>query len=165
MSLKKPILWLYFGAGLIFLYSAMKLFAVLVPSAVLGTILADQGAPYFTNLSMGFEAYVQEAAKKYNQTPKYVSYAYISSSVISFSFMVTSIFIAFRQNWARILFLLLVGTVAANYVIVAVLFSDRRINYGMDVSNLIFCVGLVWLFTRKEMCDAFAARKADITRE
>ena len=65
MSLKKPILWLYVGAGLIFLYSAMKLFAVIGPSAVLGTVLADQGATYFTMLSMGFEVYVQEAAKKY----------------------------------------------------------------------------------------------------
>src|ERR1700674_4495886 len=101
MNLKRPILWLYVGAGLIFIYSAMKLFAVIGPAAVLGTILTEQGAPFFTKLSMGFETYVQEVAKKYNQTPKYVSYAFISSSVISFSFTITSIFIAFRQNWAR----------------------------------------------------------------
>ncbi|MBK5276086.1 MAG: hypothetical protein JJE30_13675 [Desulfuromonadales bacterium] len=165
MNLKRPILWLYVGAGLIFLYSTMKLFAVVGPSVVLGAIGAEQGMPYFAILKMGFETYVQEVAKKFNQTPQYVNYAFISSAIISFSFTVTSIFIVFRQNWARILFLVLVGVVAANYVIVAILFGVSRISSGMDMSNLIFFGCLVWLFTRKEVCSTFAVKKADITRE
>jgi len=165
MNLKKPILWLYVGAGLIFLYSTMKLFAVVGPSAVLGAIEAEQGMSYLAKLGMGFETYVQEVAKKFNQPPKYVNYAFISSSIISLSFTVTSIFIVFRKNWARILFLVLVGVVAANYVIVTVLFGGGRISSGMDMSNLIFFGGLVWLFTRKEVCGTFAVKKADITRE
>lgn len=165
MNLKRPILWLYVGAGLIFLYSAMKLVAVVGPSAVLGTIVAEEGVPYFAKLSMGFDLYIQEVAKKFNQNQDYVRYTFISSFAISFSLATTSIFIAFRQNWARILFLVLVGVIAVNFAIIAVLFGGGLRISGMDAMIYpIFFGMLVWLFTRKEVCDVFAVKKTDITR-
>jgi len=143
----------------------MKLVAVVGPSVVLGTVVAEEGAPYISKLFMGFDLYIQEVAKKFNQTQDYVRYTFLSSFTISSSLAATSIFIACRQNWARILFLVLVGVIAINFAIITVLFRGGLRISGMDAMTYpIFFGVLVWLFTRKEVCDVFAAKKTVITR-
>ena len=156
--MKKPLQWIYLGAGLLYVFHLIKLIALLGPIAVMGTI----GSPEDTSLSTwtsGFDLYVSEVSQSFALSTQYVIYVFAFTAVTSICCIVTSGYLALRRKWARTALFLLTGIIALNFVLAKILII-RQWSIGDLHLDIVVLHGLViTIFTRKPIIGMFGEQK------
>ena len=101
-NMKNPRTWIWAIASLLIIFHLLKILAIVGPPIVIAQIADADNSLTLIEIKKAFTTYIQGTGSRLELNEEQIKLNFILSGIASSLFIVFSIYLGMRKNWARI---------------------------------------------------------------